>query len=135
MPRRRQAALCGAAAIRAGRASWLPLVSPIRSLDPPRMDGTNILLSGICVLPNGDRHGCRHPGLAEDAALRGRTAGENVGCGHTANARSVRAYSIAIFYRSTLAPRLLELGSHLSRCWRETVRTLGPPAIRTMVFA
>jgi len=34
------------------------------------MDGTNILLSGICVLPNGDRHGCRHPGLAENAALR-----------------------------------------------------------------
>jgi len=34
-------------------------------------------------------------------SFAGRTAGENVGCGHTANARSVRAYSIAMFYRST----------------------------------
>ncbi|HJY48654.1 MAG TPA: hypothetical protein VJ349_08480 [Stellaceae bacterium] len=33
--------------------------------------------------------------------LYGRTTGENVGCGHTANVRSVRAYSIAMFYRST----------------------------------
>ena len=70
MPRRRHSAPGDAGAIRAGRVSSLPPVSDIRSLDPPRMDGTNILLSDICVLPNGDRHGCRHPGLAENAALR-----------------------------------------------------------------
>src|ERR1700730_7556404 len=70
MTRRRHAAPGDAGAIRAGRANSLPPVSAIRSLDPPRMDGTNILLSDICVLPNGDRHGCRHPGLAENAALR-----------------------------------------------------------------
>src|SRR6266446_6401865 len=43
MPRRRDAALGGAAAIRTGRASSLPPVSPIRSPDPPRLGGNTIL--------------------------------------------------------------------------------------------
>src|SRR5271155_1943379 len=60
MPRRCHAARIGAG-IRAGRANSLPPASSIRSPDPPRLDGTTILLSGICVLPNGDCHGCRHP--------------------------------------------------------------------------
>src|SRR5260370_15071384 len=69
MPRRRHAAPGDAGAIRAGRASSLPPVSPIRSPDPPRLDGTNIQLSGICVLPNGDRHECQHPDLAENGYI------------------------------------------------------------------
>ena len=33
--------------------------------------------------------------------LYGPDGGENLGCGYTANVRSVRAYSIAMSYRST----------------------------------
>jgi hypothetical protein len=39
--------------------------------------------------------------VCRKCSFTGRTAGENLGCGHTANVRNVRAYSIAMFYRST----------------------------------